>query len=445
MSIGERIQQLRKANNLSQEELAEKIDVSKQSVSKWELDKALPNIEKLLKLCEVFSVTTDYLIRGEERMDESDGQLESEGKNKDEKQEESFNTEEVRAFKRYRKHKWIFMIAAVVVSSVCMLLLLSGVCKVVILNNMQIGQEAAQEVVYVDHIYNQWTVADVTYVNDDNEFITKTVCLDNHGIHEGDWIFGYSDAENNRKFRIQYSQGTCFVILGVFVICLLLSVWSLLILLKHVKKSKRVFFTVLSVYVLLCCIVVCTCIFGRTATRVETLDTMESVHKYVPDDPVENSPEDFYCERKETSQLSASGEKIIFTVPQGLYSTTIKEYGDYAYEIFWNEDRLETYVVTFSDIHTYANIDDYVAEKRLELESDYSDDVQITSYDETTESGNVVKVIRGCEEIDGDWNIRIFAGMLLPSGKLFEVSVDTIQSDKNAVGFDKIHDFFDGV
>ena len=52
MSIGERIQELRKRNLMSQEEMAEQLDVSKQSVSKWELDKAVPNVEKIIRMCE---------------------------------------------------------------------------------------------------------------------------------------------------------------------------------------------------------------------------------------------------------------------------------------------------------------------------------------------------------------------------------------------------------
>ncbi len=66
MSIGERIQKLRKQNLMSQEEMAEQLDVSKQSVSKWELDKAVPNVEKIIRMCEQFGVTTDFLLLGKD-------------------------------------------------------------------------------------------------------------------------------------------------------------------------------------------------------------------------------------------------------------------------------------------------------------------------------------------------------------------------------------------
>lgn len=61
MSIGQKILELRTANNLSQGDLAEKLDVSRQSVSKWETDASVPDLEKLMKLCDLFGVSLDEL------------------------------------------------------------------------------------------------------------------------------------------------------------------------------------------------------------------------------------------------------------------------------------------------------------------------------------------------------------------------------------------------
>jgi len=63
MTLAEKIQKLRKEKNLSQEELGEKVNVSRQSVSKWESGLAMPEIEKLITLSEIFEVTTDYLLK----------------------------------------------------------------------------------------------------------------------------------------------------------------------------------------------------------------------------------------------------------------------------------------------------------------------------------------------------------------------------------------------
>ncbi len=65
MTIGEKIAQLRTNANISQEELAEKIDVSRQSVSKWEVNQAMPQIDKVLVLCELFHISADELLRDE--------------------------------------------------------------------------------------------------------------------------------------------------------------------------------------------------------------------------------------------------------------------------------------------------------------------------------------------------------------------------------------------
>ncbi len=63
MTLGEKIQQLRKAGGLSQEQLAEQLDVSRQSVSKWELGDAVPDISKIVMISELFSVSTDELLK----------------------------------------------------------------------------------------------------------------------------------------------------------------------------------------------------------------------------------------------------------------------------------------------------------------------------------------------------------------------------------------------
>lgn len=64
MSIGERITALRKARCLSQGQLAETLEVSRQAVSKWENDQAAPDTIKLIKLAEVLDTEVEYLATG---------------------------------------------------------------------------------------------------------------------------------------------------------------------------------------------------------------------------------------------------------------------------------------------------------------------------------------------------------------------------------------------
>lgn len=65
MILAEKIILLRKRNGWSQEELAEQLGISRQSVSKWELGASIPDLDKVLKMSKVFDVSTDYLLKDE--------------------------------------------------------------------------------------------------------------------------------------------------------------------------------------------------------------------------------------------------------------------------------------------------------------------------------------------------------------------------------------------
>ena len=62
MTLGQKIVQLRSNAGISQEQLAEKINVSRQSVSKWEMDQSLPQIDKVMQICSLFGISTDKLL-----------------------------------------------------------------------------------------------------------------------------------------------------------------------------------------------------------------------------------------------------------------------------------------------------------------------------------------------------------------------------------------------
>jgi transcriptional regulator with XRE-family HTH domain len=64
MSFGENLLSLRKSKNLSQDELGGQLNVSRQTISKWELNETTPEMDKLILLSEFFNVTVDELIKG---------------------------------------------------------------------------------------------------------------------------------------------------------------------------------------------------------------------------------------------------------------------------------------------------------------------------------------------------------------------------------------------
>ena len=62
MTLGQRIQELRKGLNLSQEELGERMGVSRQAISKWEGDQTIPELDKLIALSKLFGLTVGQLL-----------------------------------------------------------------------------------------------------------------------------------------------------------------------------------------------------------------------------------------------------------------------------------------------------------------------------------------------------------------------------------------------
>ena len=77
MTIGEKLQQLRKDNNYTQEELADIMGVSRQSISKWESDVAFPETEKLITLSKLYQCSIDYLLN-----EDSEEKVKSRGRSK---------------------------------------------------------------------------------------------------------------------------------------------------------------------------------------------------------------------------------------------------------------------------------------------------------------------------------------------------------------------------
>lgn len=78
MDFSEKLKQIRNNEGISQEQLAERIGVSRQAVTKWETGKGLPDIENMTILAEIFKVTLDELISGTVPKNEKSEMLTSE-------------------------------------------------------------------------------------------------------------------------------------------------------------------------------------------------------------------------------------------------------------------------------------------------------------------------------------------------------------------------------
>jgi len=80
MNIGETIYKLRSEKNMSQGDLADMLDVSRQSVSKWETNQSVPDLDKIIKLSKIFDVTLDEFVLGEKQGDTVDTCMQTEQK-----------------------------------------------------------------------------------------------------------------------------------------------------------------------------------------------------------------------------------------------------------------------------------------------------------------------------------------------------------------------------
>lgn len=96
MTLAEKITLLRKQKGWSQEELAEKMDISRQSVSKWESGTSVPDLDKIIKISQIFAVSTDYLLK-EENEDGADTEFATK-EAPDDEMKRSVSIEEATAF-----------------------------------------------------------------------------------------------------------------------------------------------------------------------------------------------------------------------------------------------------------------------------------------------------------------------------------------------------------
>ncbi len=125
MILADKIMQLRKKNGWSQEELASKLGVSRQSVSKWESAMSIPDLDKILVMSEIFEVSTDYLLKDSLVQEEYVPGNPQAGEEHDALRKVS--VEEAHAFIKLRQDTKVRMaagVAACVLSPVLMLLLL---------------------------------------------------------------------------------------------------------------------------------------------------------------------------------------------------------------------------------------------------------------------------------------------------------------------------------
>ncbi|MGI6007005.1 MAG: helix-turn-helix domain-containing protein [Ruminococcus sp.] len=128
MMLSEKIVNLRKQKGWSQEQMAEQLEVSRQAVSKWESGASVPDLDKIIKLSDLFGVTTDYLLREEENKELRETEsIREEERKKDESKEHRVvqlsDAEDYMELVKSTSSKIALGVSMCILSPVCLILL----------------------------------------------------------------------------------------------------------------------------------------------------------------------------------------------------------------------------------------------------------------------------------------------------------------------------------
>lgn len=170
MKLNEKIYEYRKLKRWSQEELADKLDVSRQTISKWEVGKAVPELEKLIKLAELFNISIDELVK--ENIDIVSKKETTNINSLVENNEEKFKKEENSTNEKNKKIKKILKL--IIVFLIILILFVLGMLQ---LQNRKLQIREIAKVYreeFRDDNDNKTIVANEVLYKNENNNITKT-------------------------------------------------------------------------------------------------------------------------------------------------------------------------------------------------------------------------------------------------------------------------------
>lgn len=218
--IGAQILKYRKAANMNQEEFGAKIGVSRQAVSKWELDKAYPDLDKLVDICAVFDITLDELVYGRTMT------VIQEPK---ESPVMEVNMTSVGKMRGRGSHIRLGVLAAVL----GILFLFCGTVFAVMILRYAWSREHVENA-KVERVYQQYTKADISFFDDERRKVLKTIWLDVEGIRDGDYIECYTDGQQSGIYYNYYLPT-----LLVPGICMLLFLSLFIVICKELCRLRK--------------------------------------------------------------------------------------------------------------------------------------------------------------------------------------------------------------
>lgn len=239
--IGTKIQEYRKNRGLSQEEFAAGVGVTRQAVSKWETDKAYPDLDKLVTICDILQIGIMELISegDESKSDEPKSEetsptpTQAELPSLEESAGQASETKEIAAGKA--RGKGAYLRLWVMLALIGAMFLFCGALFVTTLTHHSWKKEDdPAKRVRVERVYQQYTKADISLFTDKTRSVVKTVWLDVNGIREGDFLFCYTDGEQ-KEIYYEYHASTLVVLAAVELVFLVL----LLICLAECRRLAR--------------------------------------------------------------------------------------------------------------------------------------------------------------------------------------------------------------
>lgn len=209
--IGETLQEYRKSANLTQEEFAAKVGVTRQAVSKWELDKAYPDLDKLADICEIFQVSLTEFIYGKPDTVPQEGTV---------------SKTETKPVSQMRGKAAFIRLYGMAVLLGGILVFCGVVFAVSLFRYSWSKEESLSERARIERVYQQYTKADLRINDDAGRVIVTTIWLDVDGIREGDYIECYTNEEQDGIFydyhirTLAFLLGLVLLFLTLFLLCM---------------------------------------------------------------------------------------------------------------------------------------------------------------------------------------------------------------------------------
>lgn len=229
-TIGTRLFELRKDKNITQEQLAEELGVSRQSVSNWELDKSLPDTERLFALAKIYDVSLDYI---------ANGLSEEEQNNKDQKEENGANGESEDEFSFSRKNINILRNVYMTGILICTLIIVP-VLAVYISIMSHLAQKSDvnnSDVAVISQVIEQYTYAEIVKLDSDGNYAKDRVWLDTRNVNEDSYIFTSTSSDNPKSLKFEYYKKTMMIPFVLLIALVGIDIIFIFSLIKTKMKS----------------------------------------------------------------------------------------------------------------------------------------------------------------------------------------------------------------